>query len=514
MLKVLIVVHRWLGVALCTLFLLWFPSGIGMMYWGMPAISARDRLERSPALEPSAITLSPQEAAERIGLEPSPSQIRLTTFDGRSAYRMGGDVVYADNGEVQGPASREMRDRVVTAWTGKPVSDALIESVTEPDQWTVGNNLRTLRPLWKYSWANGEQVYIGESGEVLLYTTTGSRLAAYVSAVPHWLYFTPLRKHQPVWIRFATYSAMVGTAGAIFGVVIGAWMYSPRKRYRFTGGTPSRMPFRGHKRWHTILGLIFGVATVTWTFSGALAFLPFPQPQRAPAPPQTSVSLAQAQRGRQSGNASLASALRGRVELADFATLHPRDLLAKYPGTKEVAFTSFADEPLYAVRTGDGTSRLVSLDGRPIDELNRALIVNIVKQTAPDSRAVEIRVLEQYDRYYLDRTRQQPLPVVLALMNDQAHTRYYIDPKTASIVGTYSDRNSARRWLYNGLHSFNVPWLYNYRPLWDIVVILFMLGGTALCVTSLVLAWRAVGRKLVVASSSRVKHPRAVLSEG
>lgn len=83
MLKVLIVVHRWLGVALCTLFLLWFPSGIGMMYWGMPAIGARDRLERSPALEPSAITLSPQEAAERIGLEPSPGQIRLTTFDSR-----------------------------------------------------------------------------------------------------------------------------------------------------------------------------------------------------------------------------------------------------------------------------------------------------------------------------------------------------------------------------------------------------------------------------------------------
>ena len=99
-------------------------------------------------------------------------------------------------------------------------------------------------------------------------------------------------------------------------------------------------------------------------------------------------------------------------------------------------------------------------------------------------------------------------------MNDAAHTRYYIDPKTASIVATYSDRNSARRWLYNGLHSLNFPWLYNNRPLWDIVVITFMLGGTALCVTSLVLAWRAVGRKLAAASSPRVRQPNAVLSEG
>ena len=49
------------------------------------------------------------------------------------------------------------------------------------------------------------------------------------------------------------------------------------------------------------------------------------------------------------------------------------------------------------------------------------------------------------------------------------------------------------RWLYHGLHSLDFPWLYNYRPLWDIVVITFMLGGTALCVTSLILAWRVLG---------------------
>jgi hypothetical protein len=35
-----------------------------------------------------------------------------------------------------------------------------------------------------------------------------------------------------------------------------------------------------------------------------------------------------------------------------------------------------------------------------------------------------------------------------------------------------------------------------YRPLWDIVVISLMLGGTALCVTSLMLAWRVLARKL------------------
>ena len=76
------------------------------------------------------------------------------------------------------------------------------------------------------------------------------------------------------------------------------------------------------------------------------------------------------------------------------------------------------------------------------------------------------------------------------------HTRYYIDLKTARVVGSYSSRTWMSRWLYHGLHSLDFPWLYDYRPLWDVVVITFMLGGTALGVTSLILAWRVLGSYL------------------
>ena len=65
-----------------------------------------------------------------------------------------------------------------------------------------------------------------------------------------------------------------------------------------------------------------------------------------------------------------------------------------------------------------------------------------------------------------------------------------------SAFETASDADWSSRWLYHGLHSLDFPWLYNYRPLWDVVVITFMVGGTALCVTSLVLAWRVLGRKV------------------
>jgi hypothetical protein len=202
--------------------------------------------------------------------------------------------------------------------------------------------------------------------------------------------------------------------------------------------------------------------------------------------------------GRRGGNAGLAAALRGRVSIDDFERLHPRDVLSRFADLpiREVAMTSFDGQPLYSIGLADGSSHLVSLDGAVVHGFDHARIIEIVKRSAANPESVETRLVGRYDIHYLDRTRQRPLPVILAQMHDAEHTRYYIDPKTATVVGTASDRTFWRRWLYNGLHSLNFPWLYDYRPLWDIVVIAFMLGGMALSLTSLTLAWRAVGRTI------------------
>src|SRR6185503_14768802 len=130
--RLLLMFHRWVGVALCILFLLWFPSGIGMMYWGMPSVTAGDRLERSPALDPARVVLSPQEAADKVGSSPAPAQVRLNSFDGRPVYRFGGgggggSIIYADTGEEQDTAPPDMRDRAAAAWTGHPAREASIE---------------------------------------------------------------------------------------------------------------------------------------------------------------------------------------------------------------------------------------------------------------------------------------------------------------------------------------------------------------------------------------------------
>src|SRR5262249_29785134 len=99
----IIFVHRLLGVVLSSLFLVWFLSGIGLTYWAFPSVRPADRLERAPALDAAAIRVSPADAAARAGASQW-APARLTTFDGRPAYRFGGGrgrqpIVYADTGE-------------------------------------------------------------------------------------------------------------------------------------------------------------------------------------------------------------------------------------------------------------------------------------------------------------------------------------------------------------------------------------------------------------------------------
>jgi hypothetical protein len=481
-----IVVHRWLGVALCALFLLWFPSGIAMMYWQYPEVSPADRLEHAAALEPSTVKLSPAAALARAELSAAPRQVVLATFDRRPVYRfrVGRDevMVYADTGDLQVEVPRAMTDRIASAWSGQPAAAARVTSVEDVDQWTLG--VRNRLPLLKYSWPDGQDVYVSpDSGDVAQATTTGSRLGAWVGAIPHWLYFTPLRKHGPQWSQVVIWTSAIGTVAALLGLVIGIWMYSPRKRYRYAGA-PTSIPYRGQKRWHTIFGLVFGVGAATWAFSGMLSMDPFPaSPGGAPGP---------------SPAVNVQRALRGRLDLARFAARDPRQALELLRGTavKQLEMVVVAGQPAYIATLAGGGTRIVPADGGVRTEFDRNRLLTLVSDSSRPTTVAELRLLDQYDRYYLDRHHERPLPVILARFADAGQTRLYIDPKTARVVGGYASSDWMERWLYHGLHSLDFPWLYAYRPLWDIVVITFMAGGTALCVTSLILAWRVLGRKL------------------
>jgi hypothetical protein len=324
--------------------------------------------------------------------------------------------------------------------------------------------------LLKYSWPSGDAVYVStRTAEVVQHTTRTSRLAAYFGAIPHWLYWTPLRQNAQTWNRVVVWASGIGACVSFLGLIVGVWIYSIGKR----------IPYRGRKRWHMIFGLAFGALACTWAFSGLLSMEPFPW---------------------FSFNAETVSKvedyLRGGVlDLNAFDA--PASALERAGrNVKELEFALFGDEPYYIAHESTGASRTIPVHGSPVDAFDHARILALVSGAIQPGRIAEARVVTEYDAYYLDRYRRHPLPALFVRLDDARGSMFYIDPKTAHIVEAYDHRGRWNRWLYHGLHSWNLPWLYRNRPAWDIMVIALLAGGTALSVTAVILGLQLLGRKL------------------
>ena len=405
--KFVILCHRWLGTLFCLLFLMWFLSGVVLMYWDYPLVGERERLAAGEAARSSERTrLSPRQAYAALGGSFTPDAVRMALLDGRPVYRfrIGGSqsMVYADDAAVQDEIPQDMSLRIASAWTGQPANAAKFEgTLTQPDQWTVSGEFRALRPLWKYSWPDGEEVYVSKvTGEVVQYTTRESRIGAYFGAIPHWLYFTPLRRNGRVWNKVVIWSSGIGAVTSLLGLIVGIWISLPIVR----------IPYTGPKRWHAILGLIFGLITCTWVFSGMLSMEPFDW---------------------QSGpdGAAQESALRGSDwRAAAFAGKSPAQALAEAGRPiKEAGVNFFRGRANISGRRRAAASlfdpdQISSRDGG-CEQTRRTV--------------AEVRVVREYEPYYI-------APVRLAAFAGGVHavgrdgSMFYVDLKTARIVQSYS----------------------------------------------------------------------------
>ena len=120
--KWLILSHRYLGIAMCLLLVMWFASGIVMIYaGGMPSLTPEARRGHLTGIDFSRVTLSAADAAMRAELDTPPS-VTLLTVQQRPAYRFGGRTpvtVFADTGETMAPLSPAGARQVASRFLGE-----------------------------------------------------------------------------------------------------------------------------------------------------------------------------------------------------------------------------------------------------------------------------------------------------------------------------------------------------------------------------------------------------------
>lgn len=493
--------HRWVGILLCLLFATWFASGVVMMYVGFPNLDRDERLPGLAALDFSGARLSPAAAiaalregdfstvgapdgnSQRAIADPdaaltSPTAVRLGMLFGRPVYRVdvrGAQprIVFADDGEVLREVSASMAQQAVDDFVqrreGEHFRTHYIE-LRQTDQWTLSGNLNAHRPLHRVALDDdaGREFYVSSStGEVVRDTAHWERLLNYVGAVTHWIYPTVIRRHPDLWVWLVDILASGGVLLALTGLWIGVLRWKRRP------GKPS-VPYRGVMRWHYFTGIGFGLFTLTWVFSGLLSMNPggFNAP-RAPSASEKAVT----------------TGLPDVLRISDFTRMPP----PFSSGAVEAELLHYDGHPFYLLTLRDGDRRLVeATTGAPV-QTHVERLVALAPGLLPNAAPPRVELLRNYDDYYYSRHPERggkPLPALRVRFDDDSSTWFYIDVLSGQVIERSTSANRVFRWLYNGLHSWDIYWLWQRRPLWDIAVITFSFGGLLLSALGVVVGWR------------------------
>ena len=276
----------------------------------------------------------------------------------------------------------------------------------------------------------------------------------------------------------------LGCLLALVGIVIGVMQFSPSRPYRL-GRLVSYLPYRGLMRWHYLTGLVFGVLTLTWVFSGMLSMDPWFW-----APPD----------GAHVRDISGALA-GGRLDMTQFPALDDEAWSQTFSSKsiKEIEFRRIQGDPYLLLRDAGLEQDLVRAETMDIrrEPFNAESLIGSVQAGYPQVPVVESRRLEQYDSYYYPRADSSPpLPVFRVKFDDPARTWVYVDPELGQLVGLYDRMGRLNRWLFNGLHSLDFSFWYYNRPIWEIGVIVLSVGGIATSGIGMFLGFRRLGRGL------------------
>jgi len=467
--------HRWLGILTGLMFAVWFVSGVVMMYVGFPRLTDA---ERRAALAPIAwdrVALTPEQALARAGLgEGDVSRLALSMLDDAPVYRLlpweGPRLtVSAVDGGLLAPLDP---DRALRAAAHHPAARAPASlGGVERDQWSVHQRLDALRPFERIALgdAAGTELYVSRAtGEIALDTTRHERIWNWFGAIPHWIYFTPLRAQVDLWRDVVLWLSGIAIAGALTGMVVGTIRVRLRRRYKGGGVTP----YRGVMGWHHLGGLVAGTAVVTFIVSGWFSM----NPNRWFSP-------------READRAAMTR------YVGSTRTPYPLDravLATACPDAREARFLRVDGQPRIALACADGGGRVVP-EAAP--EAGQALSAAAAR-LMPDAPAPRIARIEEEDLYWYGHHHARVLPVLRVAFADPAATWFHIDPATGEVLGRMDRSNRASRWLYNGLHTLDFPVLFRHRPLWDAVMLLLSAGGLLVAVSGIVIGWRRLARGL------------------
>lgn len=472
----LYLIHRWMGIAGCLLIAMWFGSGLVMMYVGFPALTDTERLAGLPRIDISHVAVSPDSAMAAAGLDAFPRSLRIEMAADLPVYRIVDGkgrphTVSAVDGHVIAQVDAATAQATAQRFAGKP---AQWLETAERDQWTVPNGLNAWRPLHRIAIDDGRgtELYVSaKTGEVMRDTHRAERFWNWLGSVPHWLYFTPIRKDPPLWRQVVLWTSGPCVVVAITGIWIGWLRLRVRRRFAH-GSIAGTSPYRGWMAWHHVAGLAGALFLLFWLISGWL-----------------SVNPNQWFNGRGFDGAALQ-----RYAGHTSASFPTPVWLALGKDVREVRMTWVGGKPVMLVSMGDGETLAVDPHDGAVVQWEQATLVRAAATLLPNAHVASQIMQSEPDAYWYSHHHARRFPVLRIGFDDADGTCAYVDPSTGQVLGRSDDSRRLYRWLFNAVHSYDFVALTQNRPAWDIVVWALSIVGLAMSVSGIVVGWRRLFR--------------------
>jgi hypothetical protein len=467
----LLLLHRYLGIGLGLLMVMWCLSGMVMMYVRYPALAEAARMQRlAPIVWDGCCNLP-----EAVRTDPAAlANAQIEMLAGRPALYLERQPRPIDllTGSVVGEISASQAAQIVKNFLHGANSGAgpRLLGLVDHDQWTVSGEFRRHRPLYRFALgdAAGTELYVSSvSGRAVQLTTARERFWNWLGAVPHWLYFSELRRNAWLWSQVVIYTSLLGCFLTAIGIYLGVRQLLLQPRGRWS-------PYVGFNLWHHIAGLIFGIFALTWVASGLLSMNPWGWLEREDAEAE-SVRI----HGPSLSPGDLGAAL-AKISLARL----PLIALTAAP---------LNDRLFFVARTASRATLRLDAAGSPAS-LDSADLAFLARAAGGTEQSTALELLQHEDEFYFSHHDVAALPVYRLI--SATGTRYYFDSVSGMLVAKQDSRAQAYRWLHEGLHRLDFTAALRSRPRWDALMLILMSGVILICVTGAYLGYRRLTRNV------------------
>ena len=467
--------HRWLGVATCLVFALWFASGAVLLFKPFPTLPRAEQLRREAPIDFTAVRVTPFEATKAAG--GTVDALRLVQRGNAPAciasMASATVAIDANTGERLVPLGSAEAEQAARRQIGPA---AQVDAPADYDQWIVHDEFDAYRPFFRIRAGDdaGTHYYMSaRTGELLQRTNTTDRGWNWVGAVLHWVYFTPLRSSFTAWDQTVWWLSFVAMLVAVAGIVLGVIRTLAALRQRKPSLTFFRLKWM---RWHHLIGLFASIFVLSWIVSGWLSM----------------------DHGRlfSRGTASTRQVERyaGQPFATGLAMIAPSALKA-IPDAREITFTVVGGNPVITAWNARNTAQRYTGSGAILNNDAFAhLAMRGVEAAWPGSPPLAPVAVADTDFYA--RAEGWPAGALQFIDPTGARPDLTIDGADGHLLTVMNGSRKTYAWVYYGLHSFNVPGLAEHQLLRDIAVLIPLLLGFVFSITGVVLGYQRLRKSL------------------